>query len=61
MARDLIGALAGLNVAAYDLIADEVSGKAVKRWTASGTHRAPLAGFDPSGQEISFSGVSIYQ
>lgn len=60
-ARDLIGALGELKVVADDLIADDVSGKAVKRWTASGTHRAPLAGFGPSGRGISFSGVSVYQ
>lgn len=60
-ARDLIRALGELHVAADDLIADEASGKAVKRWTAAGIHRAPLAGFDPSGERISFSGVSVYR
>lgn len=60
-ARDLIRALGQLYVAADDLIADEASGMAVKRWTASGVHRAALAGFEPTGEKISFSGISIYR
>ena len=58
-ARDLIVAFPDLNVQLDDIIVEE--NKAVKRWTASGTHRGILAGVPPSGKKVTFSGVSFYQ
>lgn len=57
--RDLISAFPDLYVNAEDLIAD--GDKAVKRWTATGTHRGPLAGIPPTGREVRFAGTSVYR
>jgi steroid delta-isomerase-like uncharacterized protein len=58
-ARDLLAGLDELHVAIDDLVAEE--GKAVKRWTASGVHHAPIAGIPPTHKRVSFSGVSVYR
>ena len=57
---DLMEGLPDLRVAIDDVIAEE-GGKAVKRWTATGTHRGTLAGIPPSGAKVRFSGVSVYR
>ena len=57
---DLMQGLPDLRVAIDDVIAEE-GGQAVKRWTASGTHRGTLAGIPPSGAKVRFSGVSVYR
>jgi steroid delta-isomerase-like uncharacterized protein len=57
---DLMQGFPDLHVAIDDVIADE-GGKAVKRWTATGTHRGALAGIPATGARVSFSGVSVYR
>jgi steroid delta-isomerase-like uncharacterized protein len=57
--RDLLSAFPDLRVNADDLIAD--GEKAVKRWTAVGVHKGALAGIQPTGRPVRFSGVSIYR
>lgn len=58
-ARDLIAGLPDVEVHIDDLIAEE--GKAVKRWTATGTHQGVLAGIPPTGNQVTFSGSSAYR
>ena len=58
-ALDLIAGIPDLHVRADDLIAEE--GKAVKRWTATGTHTGPLAGIAATNRSVSFSGISTYR
>ena len=58
-ARDLIAAFPDLQVHIDDVIAE--GPKAVKRWTATGQHRGPLAGIPPTDKKVSFSGVSSYR
>lgn len=58
-ARDLIEGLPDLHVAVDDLIAEEE--KAVKRWTATGTHTGTLAGIAPTGRKVAFCGLSTYK
>jgi steroid delta-isomerase-like uncharacterized protein len=48
-----------ITVGIDDLIAE--GEMAVKRWTASGTHRGELAGLPPTNKPVRFSGVSIYR
>ena len=31
----------------------------VSRWTATGTHKGPLRGIEPTGKQVTFSGVLI--
>ena len=57
-ARDLITAFPDIQVAIEDVFAE--GDKAVKRWSASGTHRGPLAGIAASGKAVKFSGVTCY-
>ena len=57
---DLMQGLPDLHVAIDDVIADD-GGKAVKRWTATGTHSGTLAGIPPTGKKVRFSGVSVYR
>jgi len=58
-ATELQTGLPRIHVAIDDLIAD--GEMAVKRWTASGMHTAPLAGIPATGKTVTFSGVSIYK
>jgi steroid delta-isomerase-like uncharacterized protein len=58
-ARDLQTALSDLHVAADALIAE--GAMAVKRWTVTGVHAAPLAGIPATNNRVKFSGVSIYR
>jgi steroid delta-isomerase-like uncharacterized protein len=58
-ATDLQSGLSNLHVAVDDLIAND--DMAVKRWTATGVHTAPLAGIAPTNTKVRFSGVSIYR
>lgn len=58
--RALLAAFPGMQVDIDDLIAEE-GGRAVKRWTARGTHAGELAGIPPTGKSVAFSGVSIYR
>jgi steroid delta-isomerase-like uncharacterized protein len=58
-ARDLIAGFPDLRVEIEDLITE--GPKAVKRWTATGIHRGPLAGIPASDKKVSFSGVSAYR
>jgi steroid delta-isomerase-like uncharacterized protein len=60
-ARDLITAFPDLQVEIHDIIADSPGSKAVKRWTATGTHNGPLGDLPPSSKKVSFSGVSSYR
>jgi steroid delta-isomerase-like uncharacterized protein len=57
--RQMLAAFPDFHVHADDVIAE--GEKAVKRWTASGLHRAALAGIPPTGRRISFSGISVYR
>ena len=58
-ARDLLAAFPNLQVSADDLVAEP--NKAVKRWTATGTHDGVLAGIPPTGRQVTFHGVSVYR
>ncbi|HEX7863013.1 MAG TPA: ester cyclase [Verrucomicrobiae bacterium] len=58
-ARDLVTAFPDLQVQVDDVLAEE--GRAVKRWTASGTHQGVLAGIQSTGKKVRFSGVSCYR
>jgi steroid delta-isomerase-like uncharacterized protein len=57
---DLMTGFPDLRVDIDDVIAEE-GGQAVKRWTASGTHKGTLAGIPPTGATARFSGVSVYR
>jgi steroid delta-isomerase-like uncharacterized protein len=57
--RDFIKAFPDLHITADDLIAD--GDKAVKRWTATGSHRGALAGIPPTGRPVRFAGMSVYR
>lgn len=53
-------------VAFPDLVVDheafvEEGDTVVSRWKASGTHKGPFKGIEPTGSSISYEGVSIYQ
>ncbi len=46
-----------LNVTTEDIIAE--GDKVVSRWTARGTHRGELLGIDPTGNEVTFTGIDV--
>ncbi|HUR56993.1 MAG TPA: ester cyclase [Opitutaceae bacterium] len=58
-ATSLLTGLKDMNIVADDLIAED--DKVVKRWTASGIHHAAIAGIAPTGQPVTFSGMSLYR
>src|SRR5688500_15250650 len=60
-ARDLIKAFPDLEVHIDDVISDRDGAKAVKRWTATGTHGGPLGEIPATNKRVTFSGVSSYR
>ena len=42
-----------------DLVIDTPAGKAVIRWSATGTHKGAFMGLPPTGKRITFRGIEI--
>jgi steroid delta-isomerase-like uncharacterized protein len=55
----LYTAFPDLQTSVHDLFAE--GNRVVARWTDHGTHRGNLLGCVPTGQAVSYSGISIYR
>ena len=42
-----------------DMVVEESSGKVAVRWTATGTHKGPFLGFEPTNRSVTFHGIEI--
>jgi predicted ester cyclase len=62
-ARQLVSAIRPWTLQVDDEIGDGTleEGRVAIRWTASGAHLGPYAGIEPTGRQVSFSGVTIHR
>ncbi|HUG15525.1 MAG TPA: ester cyclase [Thermomicrobiales bacterium] len=55
--RDLYAAFPDFHTTIDDLIIDTEQSKVAVRWTATGTHRGPFLGVEPTGNRVTFRGI----